>query len=163
MQGGPKISHLFFADDLLLFGEASCTQAKVMHRILIEFCEESGQKVNIGKSKIWFSQKKIAFAMAQTITNNFGMCKTGDLGRYLGVPLFHGRIGSHKFDYLVDKVRSRLGGWQRSLLSQAAQLLLVQTITATIPTYVMNSCKLPKKTMEDLEKANRRFVWGDSE
>lgn len=46
------ISHMFFADDLLLFGEASQQQAEVIFEVLETFCVESGQKVNGAKSMI---------------------------------------------------------------------------------------------------------------
>lgn len=49
------LSHIFFADDLLLFGHASFFQARVMKFILAHFCGFSGQRVNRGKSRTWFS------------------------------------------------------------------------------------------------------------
>lgn len=49
-RGGPKLSHIFFADDLLLFGEASFSQAQVMEYTLAQFCGFSGQRVNRCKS-----------------------------------------------------------------------------------------------------------------
>lgn len=51
-----KVSHLFFADDLILFGEASRSQAKLMKAILRDICEVSGQKINTSKSKLYTSQ-----------------------------------------------------------------------------------------------------------
>lgn len=45
-----KISHVFFADDLLLVGEASFKHEAIMERILREFCKEFRQKVNSQKS-----------------------------------------------------------------------------------------------------------------
>lgn len=41
-QNGLELSHLFFADDLLLFGEASFHQAGVMKEIMQQFCGDSG-------------------------------------------------------------------------------------------------------------------------
>lgn len=45
-QVGVRIFHLFFVDDLLLFGGASVRQVKVIKKILEAFCAESGQKLN---------------------------------------------------------------------------------------------------------------------
>lgn len=59
--GGPTISHMFFADDLLLFGRASFSQARVMDRILAKFCNISGQAVSRAKSRIWFSPNTPGF------------------------------------------------------------------------------------------------------
>jgi len=41
-RGGPKISHVCFADDLILFAEASVVQIRVIRRVLERFCLSSG-------------------------------------------------------------------------------------------------------------------------
>lgn len=51
---GPALSHLFFADDLLLFYEASRSQAAQVKQILSLFCHFSGQSVNASKSQVFF-------------------------------------------------------------------------------------------------------------
>ncbi|MCI39407.1 putative ribonuclease H protein, partial [Trifolium medium] len=43
-RNGPVISHLMFADDLLLFGEATELQINCVNRILDAFCRMSGQQ-----------------------------------------------------------------------------------------------------------------------
>lgn len=50
------ISHLFFTDDLFLFGEASEGQASIVEDILKKFCGIPGQKENVQKSKLYVSQ-----------------------------------------------------------------------------------------------------------
>lgn len=156
---GIRLSHLVFADDLLLFAEASNAQATIIHEVLHRFCKESGQKVNIAKSKVWYSSNTSRH-LIHSISQHFGMITTTYLGKYLGLPLIHDRLRSQHFNYLVDKVHAKLGGWKGKLLSQAARLLLIQTVSATIPYYAMNVCHLPRRTLDALERANRNFLWG---
>ena len=42
--GVSGVSHLFFADDFVLFAEATLDQVAVVQRILQEFCGASGHK-----------------------------------------------------------------------------------------------------------------------
>ncbi|KAL5762377.1 hypothetical protein ACOSP7_018641 [Xanthoceras sorbifolium] len=49
-RGGPGISHLFFADDLILFGQATIKQAAIMKRCIDMFCDSSGQQT-VGETK----------------------------------------------------------------------------------------------------------------
>ena len=57
LRNGPLLSHLFFADDQLIFEEASEDQMKVIMECVAQFCESSGQRMNIKKSSIYVSQK----------------------------------------------------------------------------------------------------------
>lgn len=100
---GPPLSHLFFADDLLLFGDASFHQAETMRRVLADFCHVSGQKMNIGKSKVWLTPN-VPLSVGKILLRRFGVPLTRDLGKYLGVPLLQGSPRRHHFQFLVDRV-----------------------------------------------------------
>ncbi|OMO83333.1 reverse transcriptase [Corchorus olitorius] len=52
----PIISHLFFADDLILCAKASVNNCNIINTVLSDFCADSGQVINHAKSKILFSQ-----------------------------------------------------------------------------------------------------------
>lgn len=117
---GPAICHLFFADDLLLFGEASPSQAKEVERIIIEFCRESGQTVSVRKSQVLVS-RNIATRFDPNLFAKLGLHTTVDFGNYLGVPLMHGRSRRKAYAYLLDKIRTRLGSLQTKLFSQDAR------------------------------------------
>lgn len=53
---GTCISHLFFADDLILFAKASADQTGAVKACLDDFCLALGEKVSLAKSKIFFSE-----------------------------------------------------------------------------------------------------------
>ena len=57
---GPKILNLLFADDLVLFAEATTDQARIISQCLEEFCAKSGQKINHAKSRVPFSANMVA-------------------------------------------------------------------------------------------------------
>lgn len=48
------MTYLCFADDMILFGEATGDQLNVMMECLGAFCKNSGKKVNHDKSSIFF-------------------------------------------------------------------------------------------------------------
>ena len=53
---GPKIAHLFFADDSLFFCKAKEDECKEVVRILELYNRASGQEVNVRKSGLLFSK-----------------------------------------------------------------------------------------------------------
>lgn len=71
-RGGPRLSHLAFADDLLLFAEASLEQVQVMQTILDLFCSSSGQKVSKEKSRMYFS-KNVGWHTKQNLSDAMGI------------------------------------------------------------------------------------------
>ena len=78
-RGGTRVSHLMFANDVVVFGEANKEQAQVVKECLAEFCEWSGQKVSTQKSSIYFSPN-INEAVAVEVCNTLGIQRTEDFG-----------------------------------------------------------------------------------
>ncbi|KAA3465508.1 LINE-1 reverse transcriptase isogeny [Gossypium australe] len=56
MENGPSVSHLFFADELVIFGKAHLDQTRLLDSILNQFCEISGHRISVTKSNIFFSK-----------------------------------------------------------------------------------------------------------
>lgn len=108
-RGGPVLSFLFFADDLLLFSEASEEQMACLREGLNSFCKASSQRVNFSKSSMLCSTN-VSEMEVRRLSQSFGVPLTKRLGKYLGhhVLQVHGNGEAHK--ELVERVRSRLEG-----------------------------------------------------
>ena len=53
--GNTGISHLIFADDLILFAKVTEEVCEAISQVLQVFCPELGQKMSVDKSRIYFS------------------------------------------------------------------------------------------------------------
>ncbi|KAL5837411.1 hypothetical protein ACOSQ3_014580 [Xanthoceras sorbifolium] len=67
-RGGPDISRLFFADDLILFSQASLQQASTMRRCIDEFYSCSGQQVSYPKSRVFISKNTNKILARKVVT-----------------------------------------------------------------------------------------------
>ena len=54
-RSGPAFSHLFFADDLVLFARANPENCATIRGVLDDFCSQSGQTISEAKSRVFFS------------------------------------------------------------------------------------------------------------
>ncbi|XP_057419022.1 uncharacterized protein LOC130713254 [Lotus japonicus] len=160
-QGGPGISHLFFADDVLLFAKAEVAQVRNIYRVLEDFCGASGLKINLSKSKAMASwcvdgavKDRIAAITSIPFTNN--------IGKYLGFPIHIGRVRKEDFSFIVDRVSARLATWKASLLNKPARVTLAKSVLSAIPVYVMQLNWLPQSVCDQLDMVVRRFIWGNA-
>ena len=96
---GPAFSHLFFADDLLLFARANEENCGSLREAIEEFCLLSGQKVNFSKSRVFFSPN-VDQGKRETFSNILGFRSTPNLGWFLGFPLRH--AGSSNQDLILS-------------------------------------------------------------
>ncbi|XVE49681.1 hypothetical protein DITRI_Ditri01bG0100700 [Diplodiscus trichospermus] len=108
-RNGPSLSHLFFAYDIVLFAVASLDQIKVIKQCLDGICSWSGQRVSFERSKIFFSANVDPYLAAQ-ISDCANIPIATDMGRYLGIPSLHGRVSLNTFQYIINKVKKKLGG-----------------------------------------------------
>ena len=152
-----EVSHLFFADDLMLFAKANESGAKTIKEVLTKFCDESGQLVSIDKSRVYFLPN-IHEGIKDTICTSLGIQATNCLGKYLGMPLKHKGAARSQYNYIAERMLSKLAGWKTGFLSFAGRCVLVKSVLTTIPNYVMQGAVLPVHLREKVDKINRDFL-----
>ncbi|XP_015957322.1 uncharacterized protein LOC107481560 [Arachis duranensis] len=157
-RGGPKFSHLMFADDLLLFYQATKSQVQMVMHSLNIFCKASGMKVNLEKSKA-FCSKNVTARRRDIFTSVSSIRFALDLGRYLGVNLNHSRTSRASFHSVIEKVRGRLANWKGRLLNKAGRLCLINSVAASIPVYHMQVSFFPNWVCDKLSSMMRQFLW----
>lgn len=91
-----QLSHLMFADDLLLLTRASEHQVEVMRDTLAKFCKVSGMKVNVAKSRV-LGQRNIQNTLKERVVSITSIQFTQEIGKYLDFPIFCKRMTKHDF------------------------------------------------------------------
>ena len=161
-RSGLSFSHVFFADDLMLFAKADYKNCEAIIEVLDNFCNLAEQKVNTTKSKILFSSI-VTRRRAKGICRRLGIAATTNLGKYLGFPIIHqGRVGN-AFNFVVNKMQSKLAGWRSKLLSKFGKLVLVKSSAAPMAKYYMQCQLLHVKVCDQIDKLIRDFLWGSTE
>ena len=155
----PGISHLLFADDTLLFFQATPEQALCVSNALDVFAACTGQLINQAKCSIMFSAS-CPIPSQEAIRAILHVEKQGFEERYLGLPTPDGRMHRGKFDNLQSRLCKRLLEWGDSLLAQSGREIFIKAVAQAIPTYLMGVFKLPLSLCDDLTKLVRDYWWG---
>jgi hypothetical protein len=153
------IHHLLFADDLLIFGEASVSVAASIKSCLDKYCRWSGQAINTSKSSIRFSRNTNP-TTSDLISIIIPYPSNTNSSLYLGLPTLMGNSKKRAFQGIIDKVYSRIDGWRAKTLSQAGRLVLIKSVAAALPSYAMSTFLLPMSFCNELDRIFRNFWWG---
>ena len=155
-RGCPLITHIFFADDSLLFCKAKEQECHTLVSILNRYEEASGQKINTDKSLVFFSPNT-SQELRDGILNILGPMQDSRHNKYLGLPSIIGKSKAQVFAEVKDRVAKKLAGWKGKLLSIGGREILIKAVAQAVPTYTMGCFQLPKTLCQELESMMRSF------
>ncbi|WKA11259.1 hypothetical protein VitviT2T_028778 [Vitis vinifera] len=151
------ISHLFFADDTIIFCEARKDHLTHLSWILFWFEAALGLKINLAKSEIIPVGEVVGM---EELAVELG-CRVGSLpSQYLGLPLGVLNRAPYMWDGVEERVRRRLALWKRQYISKGGRVTLIKSTLASMPIYQMSIFRMPKMVARRLEKVQRDFLWG---
>ncbi|GKD10278.1 RNA-directed DNA polymerase, eukaryota, reverse transcriptase zinc-binding domain protein [Tanacetum coccineum] len=155
-----KLTHLCFADDLLVLCHGDKGSIKIIKDSIDDFSRVSGLVPNLNKSTIFFGNVNLG---TQRSILNIVPFKVGVFPvKYLGVPLLTKRLGKDDCKHLVDKVKSKVNDWKNKYLSYAGRFQLIASVLGSMQIYWASVFLLPKSTVKDIEKVLKGFRFNNN-
>ena len=108
-RGGPKISHLFFTDDNLLFCQAKLEEVNNIQSILKVYEKISGQQINTENAALFFS-KLVIESTKNSIKDLPCVSEIKQYEKYLGLLAVVGKNRRASLNYIKDRVWEKLQG-----------------------------------------------------
>ena len=130
--------------------------------ILTKYGKASGQVVNFDKSAIFFS-KNTNEVMKPEAREGLDNINEATNGTYLGLPMAIRRAKTQVFQFVKNKISSKLQGCKQRVLSQGGKEVLIKAVIMPMPTYVMACFRLPKGLCREITRKIARFWWGKGE
>ena len=152
----PRVSHLLFADDCIVFCKAWMEKGFKVTKILEDYERESGQKLNKDKTSLFFS-KNATEEVKEAMKEMFGAQIIHQHERYLGLPPLVGRGKKKAFNRINDQVGCKIASWKGKLLSIPSREILIKAVAQATPTYTMNCFKLLHSLCSELNSLVNNF------
>lgn len=152
-----KITHLSFADDVMIFCNADIRSVQLIREALASFSRISGLTINRCKSSVFLSG--VEMGLRTEIINCLGF-NSGTLPvKYLGVPLISTRLTHQHCMPLIERITSRIKNWTTTSLTYAGRLQLIKSTLFSIQVYWSNMFLLPCHTIRKIESILAAFLW----
>ncbi|CAA7061787.1 unnamed protein product [Microthlaspi erraticum] len=156
----PLVTHLSFADDVLIFFDGSENSLRGILQVLKEFEGTSGLALSLQKSCLFLDGNNLD--LTRQLASTFGLVHGSLPVRYLGLPLMPHKLRPQDYQPLIDKVRSRICSWTARQLSFAGRLQLIQSVIYSIINFWSAAFPLPKKCLDTLKRMCNSFLWNST-
>ncbi|KAG7588721.1 Reverse transcriptase domain [Arabidopsis suecica] len=151
-----SISHLMFADDVMVFFDGGSSSLHGISETLDDFASWSGLQVNKDKTTLYLAGTDSLEALAIA---RYGF-PLGTLPvRYLGLPLMSRKLKISEYEPLMEKVAKRFRSWAVKSLSFAGRVQLIASVITGIVNFWMSTFILPLGCVKKIESLCSRFLW----
>lgn len=153
-----QLTHLIFADDVLLFSKGDKDSMKILLDTINHFSQISWLLPNASKSNCFFCN--IPSDVAHDILQYSGY-QLGTLPiKYLGLPLISKKLTTADCWPLVLRMCSKIDLWTSKFLKFSGRLQLIKVILFGIQSYWSMYLFLPTSVLKKLKSILAKFLWG---
>ena len=151
-----SLTHLCFADDLMVFVEGTNESIQGALAVFDIFTEWSGLMISIAKSTLYLAG--VSENETNNILSNFPFAK-GDLPvRYLGLPLMTKMMRKQDYFPLAEKIRGRISTWTTIFFSFGRRLQLIKAVIMSVVNFWSTVYLLPRKCIKEIEHLCGAFL-----
>ena len=155
-----NITHITFADDILLFCHADTKSVDCLMAGLDDFSKCSRLKPNALKSQFFASNVDDDFRAY--VLNSTGFAEGCLPVKYLGLPLISTKLSIRECMPLIMRIRAKMDSWLTCCLNQAGRLQLIKSVLYGIQQFWSSHFVLPKSVLKRLQSLFVKFLWGGS-
>lgn len=152
-----RITHVSFADDLMMFSRADEGSVTTLKTALEQFSHISGLNINNRKSSLYMAGIEGDLRHRLRIMLGF---ETPSLPvTYLGVPLISTRLKAVDCQPLIERITTRIRLWTSATLSYAGRLQLIKSVLFAMQVYWSSKFIIPEATVNRIESILKGFLW----
>ena len=155
-----KLTHICFADDLMLFCHGDITSIATLKEAVGTFTACSGLHINSDKSSLYMSG--VSDAESLSIQAHLNMTRRTLPVKYLGVPLITTRLTFADCLPLLNKITTRRRVWTSKSLSYGGRLQLIKSVLFSYQVYWSSLFILPASVVSRIESTLSAFLWKGS-
>jgi len=153
----PMVSHLSFANDVLVFCNGSESSIAGILSILADFETCSGLGVNKQKTALLIDGGDMTGL--RNLSERFGISHGSLPVKYLGVPLMTQKMHPHDYQPLIDRINLKFSSWTVRHMSFAGRLQLLKSVIYSTINFWTSMFILPNQCLHKLEQMCNSFLW----
>ncbi|KAG7533165.1 Reverse transcriptase zinc-binding domain [Arabidopsis thaliana x Arabidopsis arenosa] len=154
-----EISHLMFADDVMIFFGGDSSSLHGIYETLEDFAGWSGLHMNRGKTQLFHAGLSLS---ESTALASYGFTLGSLPIRYLGLSLMSRKLKISEYAPLIEKITARFNAWAVKSLSFAGRIQLISSVISGLVNFWISAFILPLGCIRKIESLCSRFLWSGS-
>lgn len=151
------ITHIAYADDLLLLSRGDVLSVGILMDSLHAFGNTAGLISNVQKSNVYLAGVSDNVKLQILQITGF---QVGSLPfKYLGIPMYSIKLKLSDYGSLLDRLSNKIKSWPRNTLSYAGRLELIRSVLQGVQFFWMNILPIPEGVIAKIYSTCRSFFW----